>query len=248
MADIELTDVCLTYPLFEGSAYSFRRHFISRMGGRSPGQGVNFVEGLKKINLKIEHGSRLALIGRNGAGKSTFLRMLAGIYPPTSGRMTLSGTVSTLFDLSLGMDEEANGYENMFIAGAMLGFSRAEILSHVEEIEAFTELGEALNRSIKTYSAGMRVRLAFALATLRQSDIILIDEIVGVGDTAFLRKAQHRVHEMMKRASIFCLASHAEFMLTDFCDRGLVFDGGHIVFDGPVQSAIDFYNEHINVS
>jgi len=218
------------------------------MGGRAPGKGVNFVEGLKNINLRIEHGSRLALIGRNGAGKSTFLRMLAGIYPPTSGEMALSGTVSTLFDLSLGMDEEANGYENMFIAGAMLGFSRAEILDHVEEIEKFTELGEALNRSIKTYSAGMRVRLAFALATLRQSDIILIDEIVGVGDSAFLRKAQHRIHEMMKRASIFCLASHAEFMLTDFCDRGLVFDGGCIVFDGPVAEAIEFYNENINVS
>lgn len=247
MADIELKDVSLTYPLFEGGAYSFRRQFLSTLGMGKKGAGVSYVEGLKNVNLTINHGSRLALIGRNGAGKSTFLRLLAGIYPPTAGELSLNGVVTTLFDLSLGMDEDASGYENMFIAGAMLGFTRSEIATHVEEIEAFTELGAALGRSIKTYSAGMRVRLAFALATLRKSDIILIDEIVGVGDAAFLRKAQARIHKMMESASIFCLASHAEFMLTDFCDRGLVFDAGRIVYDGPVREAIDFYNEEINV-
>lgn len=247
MADIELTNVSLTYPLFEGSAFSIRRRVMSMLGIGPKEQGISYVEGLKDLSLKIEHGSRLGLIGRNGAGKSTFLRLLAGIYQPSWGQLSLNGSVTTLFDLSLGMDEEASGYENMFIAGALLGYSKSEMLEHVKEIEDFSELGDALSRSVKTYSAGMRVRLAFALATLRHSDIILIDEIVGVGDTAFLRKARLRVQSMMERASIFCLASHAEFMLTDFCDRGLVFDKGQIVYDGPVKEAISFYNEKINV-
>lgn len=248
MADIELRSVSLTYPLFEGSAFSMRRRLMSMFGVGRRELGVSFVEGLKDISLEIEHGSRLGLIGRNGAGKSTFLRLLAGIYQPSQGQMLLNGSVTTLFDLSLGMDEEASGYENMYIAGALLGFSRSEMLEHVKEIEEFSELGVALSRSVKTYSAGMRVRLAFALATLKHSDIILVDEIVGVGDTAFLHKAKMRVQKMMERSSIFCLASHAEFMLTDFCERGLVFDRGMVVYDGPVQEAICFYNEEINVA
>lgn len=246
MAGIELENVSLTYPLYEGGAYSFRRQFLKKFGWRGVGIDVRQVEALRDVSLRIDKGTRLGLVGRNGAGKSSFLRLLAGIYPATGGTLKINGSVSTLFDLSLGMDEDASGYENMYIAGAMLGFSSAEITGAISDIEEFTELGSALNRSLKTYSAGMRVRLAFALATMRNSDIILVDEIVGVGDTAFLRKARGRIREMMSSASIFCLASHAEFMLTDFCDRGLVFDSGQIVYDGPIDAAIKFYNENIN--
>jgi lipopolysaccharide transport system ATP-binding protein len=242
MAILELDDVGLVYPLIEGSAISIRRKLLSVMGIAQKGSAISYVTGLRNLSLKFERGERVGLIGRNGAGKSTFLRLLAGIYVPSSGTIKVEGEATTLFDLSLGMDDEATGYDNIYIAGYVLGFSKREIQSRISEIEVFTELGDALNRPIKTYSAGMRVRLAFALATTKASDILLVDEIIGVGDSQFLAKAQRRVKSLMRDESIFFLASHAEFMLNDFCERGLVFDSGRVVFDGPIDLAIAFYN------
>ena len=155
------------------------------------------------------------------------------------------GRVGTLFDLSLGMDEEATGYENVYISGTLLGFGVDEIKKIIPDIEAFTELGEALYRPVKTYSSGMRVRLAFSLVTATQADIMLIDEIVGVGDMRFLEKASERVKAMCSRTKVLFLASHAEFVLRDFCTEGLVFHEGHIVKRAPIGEAIAYYNEYI---
>lgn len=243
MALIELDDVCLQLPVFEDSDFSFRRRLLHllKMGKNDPKINGS-ISALKNISLTIKDGESVGLVGLNGAGKTTMLKLLAGIYSASSGNLQVQGTCSTIFDLSLGMDIEASGYENLFIAGYMLGLSRSQINERIEELIDFTELGEAIKRPLRTYSSGMRVRLAFAIITSFRSDIMLIDEIIGVGDVRFLKKASERIQQLMNTSKIVVLASHAEFVLKDFCKKGLLIHKGCVVMQGSIDSVIDAYN------
>jgi len=196
---------------------------------------------LSDIDLDLAAGTRLGLLGANGAGKTSLLRLLAGIYEPTRGEISRSGKILTLFDLHFGMDEEASGYENLKIAGALLGISRQEIQRKLHEIEDFCELGDALMRPLKSYSSGMRVRLAFSLITSLDADCLLIDEIIGVGDAAFLRKAQTRIRQQMERTRVVVCASHSNEVLGNFCTSGVVLQNGRIMFHGAIVDAIEYY-------
>lgn len=200
---------------------------------------------LSDINLKLEPGARLGLIGPNGAGKSSLLRLLAGIYFPTSGQVRRKGRTLTMFDLSFGMDDEANGYENLKIAGALLGLGRQEIQKLTPKIREFSELGDALHQPLKTYSAGMRMRLAFSLISNIEASNLLIDEIIGVGDASFLKKATQRMREKLNKTDILVIASHADFVLTDFCTTGIVMDSGRIVYQNEIKNALSFYHKQM---
>jgi len=244
MAKVLLKDASVEFPVYSSSSLRSAIGFMLR----SPLQHFSSpksVTALQSVTITLNDGDRVGLIGLNGSGKSTFLRLLAGIYSPTSGTVNVDGTITTLFDLSLGMDDEATGYDNMYIAGAILGLSRLKVSNMIPDIESFTELGEALDRPIKTYSAGMKVRLAFGMVTNAHSEIMLIDEIVGVGDMKFLDKASKRVKAASEHSKILLLASHAEFVLKDFCDTGLVFSEGKIVKYGLIDEAIEYYNSNI---
>jgi len=199
---------------------------------------------LSELNIDLPAGTRLGLLGQNGAGKTSLLRLLAGIYEPTQGVVIRNGKILTLFDLHFGMDEEASGYENLKIAGALLGISAREVQRRVPEIEDFCELGEALERPLKSYSAGMRVRLAFSLVTSVEADCLLIDEIIGVGDAAFLHKAKARMQQQMERTKVVVLASHANDVLSSFCTSGIVLQQGRIVFQGAIDDAIRYYTNN----
>lgn len=243
MASLRLTDAGLSYPLINDSAKSLRRAIAALLTGRGQADlAAIAVDALTGINLDLSDGARLGLIGPNGAGKSSLLRMMAGIYSPSSGSVAISGKTVSMFDLSYGMDEEATGHENLEIAGTMLGFSRADILAISDEIEEFSELGSALARPIKTYSAGMRMRLAFGLVSSIDADILLIDEIIGVGDAHFVKKASQRIADRIAKTKILVLASHAESVLKDFCTTGLVMNAGKVRFHGPIDEAIAVYN------
>jgi ABC-2 type transport system ATP-binding protein len=242
MVEIKLDKASVHFPAYGEAALSLRHTMLRPLSHRAATVRLQGIAALKEITLHIREGDRIGLIGLNGAGKSTFLRLLGGIFEPTSGTVVRCGQVGTLFDLNLGMDEEASGYENIFIAGIILGLSVLQIRTTVTEIIAFTDLGDAIWRPLKTYSTGMRVRLAFAIATSTHSEIMLIDEIIGVGDIRFLRKASIRATDLARQAKIFVLASHAEFVLRDFCTSGLVFEEGLILFRGPIDEAIAFYN------
>ena len=197
---------------------------------------------LDGVTLDLPDGTRLGLLGRNGAGKSTLLRVMGGVFEPTSGSVECSGRAVSLFDLHFGMDEEASGHANLQIAGALLGISSDQIENLRTEIVEFSELGDALSRPLKTYSSGMRVRLAFALITSIEADNLLVDEIIGVGDSAFLDKARRRIQKQIETSSVFVLASHSDAMLRDFCTTGLVMETGKAVFHGPIEEAIAYYN------
>lgn len=236
---IEARSVCL-HPPVQRTA-SFRSAL--RYGFRRKDSGSKKI--LTDIDLRLGPGTRLGLLGSNGAGKSSLLRLLAGIYAPTSGELIRMGKTVTLFDLLLGMDEEASAYKNLEIAGALLGISRREIKAITPEIIAFSELGDAFSFPIKSYSDGMRVRLAFSLITHVPADNLLIDEIIGVGDARFLEKAQARMRASMEKAKVLVLASHSNHVLEEFCTTGAVLAGGEIIFHGSISDAIIAYQNHI---
>ena len=184
------------------------------------------VRAIEGLNLEIKDGDRVGLIGHNDSGKSTLLRVLAGIYKPSGGAITIEGKVGTLLDPQAGMDPESTGIENIYLRGYMMGMSRQEIASKLDEIVEFTELGEFLQLPLRTYSTGTFARLAFAVSTSAQNDILLIDEGIGAGDAAFRKKAQERIESLFRRTPIVILASHSESLIAEFCNRRLQLEHG----------------------
>ncbi|MCC8417485.1 MAG: ABC transporter ATP-binding protein [Rickettsia endosymbiont of Bryobia graminum] len=246
MSIISLKNISLQYPLLGGASNSLRTVMGSFfVKNKKEAVRVNFIEALSKINLDLKEGTRLGLLGSNGAGKSSLLRVMAGIYVPTEGTMIRKGKTVTMFDLYCGMDEEANGLENIWIAGLTLGLSVPEIRKRIPDVKNFSELGDSLQRPVKTYSAGMRLRLIFSLTSSLHSDILLVDELIGVGDIKFLKKASDRLKEQSSKTKVFVLASHSEWALRDFCTTGLVMSSGKIAFYGDIQEAITFYNREM---
>jgi len=249
MAAIELVDVGLDYPIYDSRARSFKQALITNLGGRlsrTDGSGRVVVEALRNVTLSVRPGERVGLIGRNGAGKSTLLKVMAGIYEPPLGRAEISGRVASLLDVTMGMDFEATGYENIVMRGVFLGMTFAEARGKFSEIERFTELGEYLTLPMRIYSTGMVLRLALAIATSGDSDILVVDEVISAGDAGFTRKARARLEMMIERAKILVIASHDENVISSLCTRAIVLSGGHVSFDGPAPDALAFYRSSIN--
>jgi ABC-2 type transport system ATP-binding protein/lipopolysaccharide transport system ATP-binding protein len=241
MGSIDLKNVSVFYPLYSASGRSLKHSLLQRIGGRlgDDAQGRLVIEALRDVNLSLRPGDRIGLVGHNGAGKSTLLRVLAGIYEPSVGEASIEGRVSSLLDITLGMDFEATGYENIFMRGVIMGMTFNQIEERIPDIEAFSELGAYLNIPVRNYSSGMQLRLAFAISTAVQTDIVLLDEVVSVGDAAFIVKAEQRIVELTDQADIFVLASHVPQMIERVCDKVIVLNGGRIVemADTPRQVA-----------
>ncbi len=199
------------------------------------------IHALKDVTLKITAGERVGLLGHNGAGKSTFLKMLAGLYPISSGVRKVEGKIRSLFDLSLGFEPDATGRENILYRGLLLGMSPGAMRALEQEIVEFADIGEFIDYPIKTYSAGMQVRLAFAISTAIGGDIMLIDEVIGAGDANFMAKAKVRIGKLIEQANILVLATHDFQSLTALCTRAVVLHHGTLVFDGPAQEAVSEY-------
>ncbi len=180
-------------------------------------------------------------MGGNGAGKSTLLRLLARIYPPTSGRISVRGSVAPLIEMGAGFNPELSGADNIVFNGAMLGFTKSQMLEKVDGIYEFTGLREFADLPLKYYSSGMYMRLAFAIATEVHPDILLIDEALGVGDAAFVERAKARLRGLVERSKAVVIVSHDMESLREFCTRGLWVERGRVVADGPMDRVIDDY-------
>lgn len=202
---------------------------------------IHDVHALKNITAEIRAGERVGLLGHNGAGKSTFLKMLAGLYPISGGTRLVEGTVRSLFDLSLGFEPDASGRENILYRGLLLGLHPKFMRRIEEEIVAFADLGEFIDYPIKTYSAGMQVRLAFAISTAVGGDVLLLDEVIGAGDANFMAKAKQRIRSLIEQSEILILASHDLSALSTLCERGMVFHHGELVYDGNIAESVDEY-------
>jgi ABC-type polysaccharide/polyol phosphate transport system ATPase subunit len=247
MAQLTLSRVSVDFPIHTSQSKGLLNTLMGFKGkghGRIESQdgGRHFaVHALRDITLDLRKGDRVALIGRNGAGKSTLLRVLSGVYEPTSGHITTRGRVSALTDLLLGMDPEASGYEFIATRGILMGLSRGQARQLIPDVEAFTELGDYLHLPVRTYSSGMLLRLAFAVATAIDTDILLMDEMIGVGDRQFIHKAGLRLDALMNSVDILVLASHNEDILRQFCNRAILLSEGRIVQSGSLDDCLDSY-------
>lgn len=193
------------------------------------------------VSLRVNHGDRVGLIGHNGAGKTTLLRVIAGIYEPCRGRVEIEGRVAPIFDIAHGIDPESTGYENIRLRGLLLGMTPEEIDHRFDEIAEFTGLGDFLRMPLRTYSVGMNARLAFAVSTAIEPDILLLDEGMVAGDTAFMEKADRRLEALVSRTRLLVLASHSETMLRKTCTKGVVMNRGRVAYEGTLDGAIEFY-------
>lgn len=196
---------------------------------------------LQGVTFTLMPGDRLGVIGMNGAGKSTLLRVLAGIYTPSQGTLTVRGTAKGLFDISLGMLNDATGLENIYLRGLQMGLELKQIRALIPEVLAFSELKDSIDKPLATYSTGMRLRLAIAVSTMIEPEILLLDEWIGAGDTAFREKVRMRMLSLVERSSGLVLATHNVSLMRDLCTKGLVLDGGRTAFYGPIDEALDFY-------
>lgn len=201
------------------------------------------VHAIKNMNLTINDGERVSIVGHNGAGKSTFLKMVSNIYPPTSGKITIDGRISSMFELATGFEMEQNGWDNIYLRGLMLGESPESIKSKMLEIAEFSELGDFLNMPVKYYSSGMFVRLAFSVSTAIKPDILLLDEVVAAGDAAFIAKANKRMKDMMNTAKIMVLVTHSMQDAINMSNRCLWFERGNIMMDGDPKEVTEAYLE-----
>ncbi len=244
MAVIEAHDVGVSYQIYNAKTRSLKGELFRRVGGRISvdAQSRVSVQALQNVNLVLAEGDRVALIGGNGAGKSTLLRVLAGILEPSAGQIFRSGTVSSLLDMSMGMDPEATGYENIIMRCIVLGATFAEAKERVHEIEHLSGLGEYLHFPLRTYSTGMHLRLSFAIATAIQPEILILDEMIGTGDADFTAKAKKRLDNFVSGSKILVLATHNFATAKDFCNRGVVMKQGQIVVDCDISDAISFYS------
>jgi ABC-type polysaccharide/polyol phosphate transport system ATPase subunit len=245
MAKIKLEHVDLTFDIRKNVRVSLKEFIIRGMFRR----GVNprmRVRALQDVNLSLREGDRVGVIGHNGAGKSTLLRLLAGIYPPSKGRRLVEGQISSLFDIALGFELEATGWENIGYRSYLQGETPRTIKDKIQPIADFSELGDFLDMPLRYYSAGMAVRLAFSIATAIDPEILLVDEVLGAGDMAFQEKARRRMQEMMAKAKLIVMVSHDLTSLAKLCERAIWLDHGTIRADGPVAAVIDAYKAHVN--
>lgn len=243
MASLTVRDLSVDFPIYHGNSRSLKKHIFARASGRLQQDDKSriVVNALRDIALDLRSGDRLGLIGGNGAGKTTLLRTLAGIYEPVHGRIEINGRIGALLDPNLGMNSELTGRENIVLRGLYNGYPRPEIDQLERDVEAFAELGDFLDLPMRFYSAGMTVRLGFALATAIRPEVLLMDEWFLAGDAAFMEKASVRLESVVNQAEILVLSSHSPGVILNWSTRVIRMDAGRIVDDGPPQEVMDRY-------
>lgn len=232
---ISLKDVCVDIPVFNSQGRSLKKTVMGMATGGKIGlteAGKTIVRSLDHINLDIGPHERVGLLGHNGAGKSTLLRVLGKVYTPSSGRAEIIGNVGSLIDISLGIDSEATGIENIYLRAALLGISKVKVDKSLSEIIEFTQLGSFIDMPVRTYSTGMHMRLAFAVSTMISPDILLMDEWLSVGDLAFQKKAEERLNGLIDRSNVLVIASHSKQLIEKCCTRAIWLEHGKIRMDG----------------
>ena len=243
-----LDRVSLDFPVYDAESRSLT-HSMSKsipVGGRirHKNKKTTSILALDGISLELNQGDRVALLGHNGAGKTSLLKLLSGFYEPTSGSITSQGRIAALLNLMSGLDLNMSGYDNILLVGMLHGLKRAEILKKVEDISEFSELGEYLNMPVRLYSSGMILRLAFAICTSVECDILLLDEWIGAGDHAFREKTHERLSRLVFRSAILVFATHDLVIARELCHKAIFLEHGKLLYFGDIEAGIDYSQEH----
>tara|TARA_R110002124_G_scaffold54821_2_gene155594 strand:+ start:2326 stop:3084 length:759 start_codon:yes stop_codon:yes gene_type:complete len=242
MSKIIAHDMSMSYPVLTNSSLSLKKKIINYLCGKKSSLSTS---SLDNITFTLYNGDRLGLIGINGAGKSTLLKLLSGIYTPNTGSLIVNGNVSSLLSLQYGMKLWATGYENIRLRCLLNNLNDSQIEKITKEIEDFTELGDALEKPVNTYSSGMTLRLSFAIATSLKPDILILDEVIGTGDNYFLDKANARMKSFIQHSSVMVLASHSEQIIRQFCNKVLWLDKGVVRGFGCTDEVFKGYKSFI---
>jgi ABC-type polysaccharide/polyol phosphate transport system ATPase subunit len=249
---IELNQVSVDIPIFDAGSRSLRHKlFLNRVsnlvkrksqsvGGtlKQDKSGAVVIRALDKVSLTFVDGDRVALLGHNGAGKSTMLRLMAGIYDPTEGSIRTRGRIMTLFNMMEGMAPDAKGRETIRLRGALMGLNNAEINEKIDEIADFCELGDYIDLPVRTYSTGMLVRLMFGITTSVPSEILIMDEFIGAGDAAFFEKAKKRVRGFVSQASTLIVATHSPDIVREWCNKAVLLEHGQVIEFGDADEVL----------
>jgi len=245
MARIELSNASVTFTVRAQKKVTLKEYLVRGLFRGSVNPAVQ-VHALSGINLSLRVGQRIGILGHNGAGKSTLLKLLAGIYPPTDGARAVDGKICSLFDISLGFEPEASGWENITYRAYLQGETPASLKGKIDDIAAFTELGDFLDLPVRHYSAGMLMRLAFSLATAIEPEVLLVDEVLAVGDLSFQHKAQGRMKEMMASARVMVIVAHDLTTIRDLCTTVVWMEHGQVRMQGDPEEVIEAYVESVN--
>jgi ABC-type polysaccharide/polyol phosphate transport system ATPase subunit len=247
-SELSLENVNVSFPIYHGGSRSLKKSLLFRGSGGQLASDASHrivVQALRNISLQFRTGDRVALVGTNGAGKTTLLRAMAGVHEPVTGVIKSVGRISPMFDISLGIDGDMSGYDNIRLRGLILGLSATEIEDRMADIVGFTELGEYLDIPVRTYSSGMMTRLTFAVATCFAPEIVLMDEWIIAGDAAFLVKAQQRIETFVEKAGILVLASHSNEICRRWCNKAVWMERGEVKLQGDIESVLASYERQM---
>lgn len=262
MLHVTADNLCIEFPIYEQSARSLRHHLvINRLPARNKNTtpvtrpvGATIVEqadgrfvvrAVDQASFTLNEGDRVGIVGHNGAGKTTLLKAIAGIYEPVSGSINMTGRVSPLFNVNEGMDTDSTGIENIWLRCRVLGMMNDEVGQCIDDIAEFTGLGDYLDMPIRTYSSGMLVRLTFAITTALNHDILVMDEMIGAGDAAFVEQAQARLRGFVERSGILVIATHNPGILHEWCNKGMLMQQGRVLMMGSVDEVLAAYGKSV---
>jgi ABC-type polysaccharide/polyol phosphate transport system ATPase subunit len=238
--EIRVRDAGVCYRLYREKVSTLKEAVVNRFRHL---RSAEMFWAVRHVSLEIEPGEAIALVGHNGSGKSTLLKTIAGVLMPDEGEVFVQGRISPMIELGAGFDPELSGRDNIFLNGALLGFSRKQMEGKFDRIVAFSELGDFIDMPIKNYSSGMYARLGFAIAQDVEPDILIVDEVLAVGDERFQEKCKARIRDFRSAGTTFCFVSHNYEAARELCPRAAVLHHGRLAFDGPIGQAWERYRE-----
>ena len=237
---IEVKNVSILFNMNKEKVDNLKEYFLKLVKHQ-----LMFTEfwALRDISFSVEKGERLGILGFNGAGKSTLLKTVAGVLKPTKGTVTVHGVIAPLLELGAGFDQDLTAKENIFLNGAILGYSKKFLEEKYDDIIEFSELKDFIDQPVRTFSSGMMMRLAFSIATLVEPEVLIVDEILSVGDGHFQKKSEKRMRELMSGGTTVLMVSHALKQIRDLCNRVIWLEHGKVIMDGPTQEVCDAYEQ-----